>query len=120
MTVQVNSYGSQHILANILPIVWRRRRVLYAAVVAAAVAAFLFYSVTGERYEAYTLLRIGQGIKERAASGNGPFGDGIDLPGRMDTLAKIGQTDYVVRLAAGGVGPERLFESARATFRGGA
>src|SRR5262245_44905284 len=61
VTVQVSSYGFQDILANILPIVWRRRRVLYATVIAAAAGAFLFYSVTGERYEAYTLLRIGQG-----------------------------------------------------------
>jgi succinoglycan biosynthesis transport protein ExoP len=96
--------------------VWRRRRVLYACIVAAAAAAFLLYSVTGERYEAYTLLRIGQGIKERAASGNGPFGDGIDLASRMDSLAKIGQTDYVVRLAAIGVGPERLFDERQATL----
>jgi polysaccharide biosynthesis transport protein len=116
VTVQVNNYGYQYIPANILPIVWRRRRVLYACIVAAAAAAFLLYSVTGERYEAYTLLRIGQGIKERAASGNGPFGDGIDLASRMDSLAKIGQTDYVVRLAAIGVGPERLFDERQATL----
>jgi uncharacterized protein involved in exopolysaccharide biosynthesis len=116
MTVQVNNDGYPYILANILPIVWRRRRVLYASIVAAAAGAFLFYSVVGERYEAYTLLRIGQGIKERAAGGNSPFGDGIDLPGRMDSLAKIGQTDYVVRLAAIGVGPERLFDERQATL----
>jgi succinoglycan biosynthesis transport protein ExoP len=116
VTVQVNNDGYQYILANILRIVWRRRRVLYASIVAAAAATFLLYSVTGERYEAYTLLRIGQGIKERAASGNGPFGDGIDLAGRMDSLAKIGQTDYVVRLAAIGVGPERVFDERQATL----
>lgn len=113
--MQVNTSDFQHILSNFLPIMWRRRGVLLASILAASAGAFVFYSVIGERYEAYTLLRVGQGIKERAASGT-PFGDGIDLTSRMDSLAKIGATDHVIREATINVGPERLFNEKHATL----
>jgi uncharacterized protein involved in exopolysaccharide biosynthesis len=115
MIVQVNTNDFQHILSNFLPIMWRRRGVLLASILAASAGAFVFYSVIGERYEAYTLLRVGQGIKERAAGGN-PFGDGIDLTSRMDSLAKIGATDHVIREATINVGPDRLFDEKHATL----
>lgn len=113
--MQVNTSDFQHILSNFLPIMWRRRGVLLASILAASAGAFVFYSVIGERYEAYTLLRVGQGIKERAAGGT-PFGDGIDLTSRMDSLAKIGATDHVIREATINVGPERLFNEKHATL----
>jgi uncharacterized protein involved in exopolysaccharide biosynthesis len=93
-----------------LPILWRRRRLIYSAVLIAAGAAFLFYSLIGERYEPYTLLRVGQGIKDRSASPTGgPFGENVDLVSRIDSLARIGKVDHVIRLAAQRVGVHRLF-----------
>ncbi|ARQ02892.1 hypothetical protein CAK95_10745 [Pseudorhodoplanes sinuspersici] len=64
----------------------------------------------GERYEAYTLLRVGQGIKDRAANpDNGNLGEGVDLAARIDSLARIGATDHVIQMAATNIGYERLF-----------
>jgi uncharacterized protein involved in exopolysaccharide biosynthesis len=115
MIVKVNEFDFGYILANILPILWRRKGVLFASVFAMSAAAFAFYSVIGDRYEAYTLLRVGQGIKERAG-GNNPLGDGIDLTSRMDSISKIAVTDHVVRLATIQVGPDRLFDESHATL----
>jgi polysaccharide biosynthesis transport protein len=66
------------------------------------------YVLVGERYEAYTLLRVGQGIKERAISTNSAFGDGVDLAVRIDSLARIGLTDHVIRQAVIKVGRNRV------------
>ena len=55
-----NNYA--HWLTDMLPILWRRRRAIYVALVLTSGAAFFFYSTVGERYESYTLLRVGQGI----------------------------------------------------------
>jgi uncharacterized protein involved in exopolysaccharide biosynthesis len=97
-------------LTDMLPIIWRRRRVIYAAVVLASGAAFLFYSTVGERYESYALMRVGQGIKDRSAgSAGGPLQDGIDLNSRIESLARIATTDHVIGLAASQVGLDRLF-----------
>jgi uncharacterized membrane protein len=85
-------------------------RVIYAAVVLASGVAFLFYSTVGERYESYTLMRVGQGIKDRSAgSAGGPFGDSTDLTSRIESLARIATTDHVIGLAASQVGFARLF-----------
>ena len=115
MIVKVNAFDFGYILSNIRPILWRRRGVLFASVLAASGAAFAFYSVTGARFEAYSLLRVGQGIKERIG-GNNPLGDGIDLTSRMNSIAKIAATDHVVRLATIQVGPDRLFDESYATL----
>jgi polysaccharide biosynthesis transport protein len=115
MMVRASGHDYQDILTGIFPILWRRRRVLYASILATAGAAFLYFSVVGERYESYTLLRVGQGIKDRAGS-NSPFGDGIDFTSRMDSLARLGATDYVIRLAAKNVGLERLFDAKHPTL----
>src|SRR5437588_4251117 len=97
-------------LTDMLPILWRRRQVIYAAVVLASGLAFLFYSTVGERYESYTLMRVGQGIKDRSAgSAGGPLQDGIDLNSRIESLARIATTDHVIGLAASQVGLDRLF-----------
>lgn len=113
--VRASGHDYQDILVDILPTLWRRRRVLYASVLAAAGAAFLYYSIVGERYEAHSLLRVGQGIKDRAG-GASPLGEGIDFTSRMDSLARLGATDYVIRLAAKNVGPERLFDEKEPTL----
>jgi uncharacterized protein involved in exopolysaccharide biosynthesis len=99
------------------PILWRRRRVIYSAVLIAAGAAFLFYGLIGERYEPYTLLRVGQGIKDRSAGATGgPFGENVDLVSRIESLARIGKVDHVIRLAAQKVGPHRLFRASEVTL----
>ena len=111
------TYNFTHLLTNMLPILWRRRRVIYAAVLITGAAAFLFYSLVGERYEPYTLLRVGQGIKDRSANATGgPFGENVDLVSRIDSLARIGKVDHVIRLAAQKVGPDRLFRASELTL----
>jgi succinoglycan biosynthesis transport protein ExoP len=108
--VRHSNQNYAHMLTDMLPILWRRRRVIYAAVVLASGVAFLFYSTVGERYESYTLMRVGQGIKDRSAgSAGGPFGDGTDLTSRIESLARIATTDHVIGLAASQVGFARLF-----------
>jgi succinoglycan biosynthesis transport protein ExoP len=108
--VRHSNQNFAHMLTDMLPILWRRRRVIYAAVVLASGVAFLFYSTVGERYESYTLMRVGQGIKDRSAgSAGGPFGDGTDLTSRIESLARIATTDHVIGLAASQVGFARLF-----------
>jgi succinoglycan biosynthesis transport protein ExoP len=115
MGVRNEPYNVTYLLTNMLPILWRRRRAVYFAVFLAAGAAFAFYSRVGERYEPYTLLRVGQGIKDRSASATGgPFGENVDLVSRIDSLARIGKVDHVIRLAAVRVGPQRLFQDSEA------
>ncbi|XIA62302.1 hypothetical protein ACFIOY_22070 [Bradyrhizobium sp. TZ2] len=91
-----------------LPILWRRRLMIFLAVVLTSAAGFVFYQSVGERYESYTLLRVGQGIKDRTPSG--PFAEGLDLTSRIESLARIATTDQVIRLAALHVGFDRLFK----------
>jgi succinoglycan biosynthesis transport protein ExoP len=109
LAVQQGNHYYADLLTGILPILWRRRRVIYTAVILASGAAFLFYGTVGERYESYTLMRVGQGIKDRSAGGT-PFSDGIDLVSRIDSLARIVTTDHVIRQAAEQVGFDRLFQ----------
>lgn len=103
-------HGYDHLIANILPILWRRQLIIYAAILFTSFGAFLVYGMIGERYEASTLLRVGQGIKDRSAgTENGNLGEGVDLSSRIDSLARIGATDHVIRRAAAKVGYDRLF-----------
>lgn len=95
-------------LNDILPILWRRRRVIYVALILTSAAGFIFHSAVGDRYEAYTLLRVGQGIKDRSAGGI--LGEGPDLTSRIESLARIATTDQVIGLAASEVGYSRLFK----------
>jgi succinoglycan biosynthesis transport protein ExoP len=97
-----------HMLTDMLPILWRRRWLIFVTLVLTSAAGLLFYDTFGERYESYTLLRVGQGIKDRSTSG--PFGDGPDLTGRIESLARIAATDQVIRLAASQIGSDRLFK----------
>lgn len=96
-------------LNDVLPIMWRRRRTIYVAVILASAAAFLFHSTIGDRYESYTLLRVGQGIKDRSAGSI--LGEGPDLTSRIESLARIATTDQVIGLAASEVGFGRLFKT---------
>lgn len=95
-------------LNDILPILWQRRRVIYVALILASAAGYLFHSAVGDRYEAYTLLRVGQGIKDRSAGSI--LGEGPDLTSRIESLARIATTDQVIGLAASEVGFGRLFK----------
>lgn len=96
-------------LSNILPILWRRRRVIYVALILTSAAGYLFHSTVGDRYESYTLLRVGQGIKDR--SSGSILGEGPDLTSRIESLARIATTDQVIGLAASEVGYGRLFKT---------
>ena len=114
---QNNKNNYDHLIWNILPSIWRRRRLIYVAVIFTSVAASFIYAAVGERYEAYTLLRVGQGIKDRTTGViNAPLGEGIDLTSRLDSLARIGATDHVIQQAAMQVGPDRLLQGFETTL----
>lgn len=105
----------QLIISNIVPILMERKRTILACIAAACAVAFLVYASLGERYEPYTLLRVGQGIKDRSiGSAGSPLGEGVDLVSRIDSLARIVTTDHVIRLAANAVGMDRLFNEKEA------
>lgn len=110
--------GYDHLIANLLPILWRRQIIIYAAIIVTSLGAVLVYGTIGDRYEAYTLLRVGQGIKDRTAGtdNNVNLGEGVDLSSRIDSLARIGGTDQVIRQAAAKVGFDRLFPEEEAPF----
>lgn len=93
---------------KILNLFWRQQWVLYLCLFLTFSAAFLFYAAAGERYEAYTLLRAGQGIKERSGSANVALGEGFDLQSRMELLSRIAKIDHVIQEAAKAVGYDRL------------
>ncbi|MDF3812605.1 MULTISPECIES: hypothetical protein [Rhodopseudomonas] len=96
------------LFTSFLPIIKRRRRIVYMTLVAAAGTAIGYHYFVGQRYEAYVLLRVGQGIKDRTpGQSQNPF-EGVDLAARIDSVARIGMTDYVIRQAASQVGFERL------------
>ena len=113
-----NKNNHDHIIWDLLPSVWRRRRLIYASVAFTSLAAFVVYAAIGERYEPYTLLRVGQGIKDRTtgAINTAPFGEGVDLTSRLDSLARIGATDHVIQQAASQVGAERLAQGFETTL----
>jgi polysaccharide biosynthesis transport protein len=108
LAVQHAASNYTHWLTDIRPILWRRRRAIYVALVVTSAAALLFYGTVGERYESYTLLRVGQGIKDRSTGSI--LGEGPDLTSRIESLARIATTDQVIRLAASEVGFNRLFK----------
>lgn len=106
-----------HLLANFLPMLWRRKGIIFGVLIVASVAAFFAYAATGERYESYTLLRVGQGIKDRSAGASaGPFGEGVDLASRIDSLARLVATDHVLREAAKNTGFDELFQARKKTL----
>lgn len=111
---QVNQSYS-HTVTNLLPALWRRRRMTYLAIALMSGLAYMFYSAVGERYESYALLRVGQGIKDKQSSTvNAAFSEGMDLSSRVDSLARIVTTDHVIRQAASRVGFDRLSQKPEA------
>jgi uncharacterized protein involved in exopolysaccharide biosynthesis len=109
--------GRNMLFSNPFGLVWRRQWVIYLCLLVTSGAAFLYYAVSGDRYEAYTLLRAGQGIKERSASAtNGPMGDGVDLQSRMESLSRIAKIDHVILEAASAVGYDRLSSNTHPTL----
>jgi len=104
------------ILIDVLPIVWRGKWTIFSSIVLALVVAFFAYAVMGERYESYTLLRVGQGIKDRSGATPSPFGEGIDLSSRIDSLARIAITDHVIEEGASHVGFDRLLQGRKVTL----
>jgi uncharacterized protein involved in exopolysaccharide biosynthesis len=109
--------GKSTLFSNPFGLFWRRQWVVYLCVLLTSGAAFSYYAVSGERYEAYTLLRAGQGIKERSGSTtNGPLGDGVDLQSRMESLSRIAKIDHVILEAASAVGYDRLSSNTNPTL----
>jgi len=103
------SRSTQELLSHCLSEVLRRRKKLvFMAFLAATVAALAFHHIVGTRYEAYVLLRVGQGIKDRSAETASNLFDGVDLAARIESVARIGTTDYVIRQAADQVGREKF------------
>ncbi|MDF0521352.1 GNVR domain-containing protein [Bradyrhizobium yuanmingense] len=104
--------------ARTFGLLWRRQWVIYLCLLLTSGAAFLYYAAVGERYEAYVLLRAGQGIKERSSSNAGasPFGEGVDLQSRMESLSRIAKIDLVILEAAKNVGYERLSSDSNPTL----
>ena len=109
-------HGRSAVFANLFGLLWCRQWVVYLTLLLTFSAAFLYYASVGERYEAYVLLRVGQGIKERTSGGSLPFADRVDLQSRMELLARISKTDHVIQEAARQVGYDHLFPEAEATL----
>jgi succinoglycan biosynthesis transport protein ExoP len=106
-----------HLLSDLLPILWRRKGIIFSFVIVSSIVAFLAYAAMGERYESYTLLRVGQGIKDRSAgTSTGPFGEGADLSSRIDSLARLVATDHVIREAAKNTGFDQILQTRNKTL----
>jgi len=108
--------GGNMLFSNPFGLFWRRQWIIYLCLLVTSSAAFLYYAVSGERYEAYTLLRAGQGIKERSGNTNGPLGEGVDLQSRMESLSRIAKIDHVILEAAAAVGYDRLSSNSNPTL----
>jgi uncharacterized protein involved in exopolysaccharide biosynthesis len=105
------------LFSNPLRLFWRRQWVIYLCLLLTSGTAFVYYAVSGDRYEAYTLLRAGQGIKERSGNNaNSPLGEGIDLQSRMESLSRIAKIDHVILEAASAVGYDRLSSNSNPTL----
>jgi uncharacterized protein involved in exopolysaccharide biosynthesis len=105
------------LFTNPFGLFWRRQWIIYLCLFVTSGAAFLYYAVSGERYEAYTLLRAGQGIKERSGNAtNSPLGEGVDLQSRMESLSRIAKIDHVILEAAAAVGYDRLSSNSNSTL----
>jgi len=108
--------GSTTIFGIAFGLLWRRQWVIYLCLVLTSGVAFLYYATVGDRYEAYVLLRAGQGIKERSSTATSPFGEGVDLQSRMESLSRIAKIDLVILEAAKNVGYDRLSSDSNPTL----
>ncbi|MGM4926568.1 hypothetical protein AB8A31_26930 [Tardiphaga sp. 804_B3_N1_9] len=100
-------YGQ--LLGVLLPSIWRQKGIVVSSIVVVSLLTLMAYATIGERYESYTLLRVGQGIKDRSSGASvNPFAEGADLSIRIDSLARLVTTDHVVREAASSTGFDRF------------
>ncbi|WP_187436451.1 hypothetical protein [Bradyrhizobium hipponense] len=108
--------GRRTIFASAFGLLWRRQWIIYLCLLLTSGVAFLYYATVGDRYEAYVLLRAGQGIKERSGNATSPFGEGVDLQSRMESLSRIAKIDQVILEAAKNVGYDRLSSDSNPTL----
>jgi polysaccharide biosynthesis transport protein len=85
---------------------WRRKIAALASFLVVVVSALSVYMLVGKRYEAEALLLVGNGIG--AIGERSGLGSVVDPTG-INSLARIAETEDVVRGAATKVGFERLF-----------
>jgi polysaccharide biosynthesis transport protein len=107
-SVAYNKSTYDTLLVDFFPTLRRRKSVVLLMLALAVAAALAFHFIVGQRYESYVLLRVGQGIKDRSSNNVSNLFDGVDLTARIDSVARIGMTDYVVRQAANQVGLDRF------------
>lgn len=87
----------------------RRRKVVALAVFLTVLAASLFaYQLVGRRYNAEALLLVGNGVKDSESRSVVDSRSIVDPTG-INSLARLAETDDVVRKAANKVGLQRLF-----------
>ena len=108
--------GKSTLFASAFGLLWRRQWIIYLCLLLTSGVAFLYYAAVGDRYEAYVLLRAGQGIKERSNNTGMPFGEGVDLQSRMESLSRIAKIDQVILEAAKNVGYDKLSSDSNPTL----
>jgi uncharacterized protein involved in exopolysaccharide biosynthesis len=95
--------------AKILIAALRRRKVVALAVFLTVLAVSLSaYQLVGRRYNAEALLLVGNGVKDSDSRSVVDSRSIVDPTG-INSLARLAQTDDVVREAANKVGLQRLF-----------
>ncbi|MEK9284623.1 MULTISPECIES: hypothetical protein [unclassified Bradyrhizobium] len=95
--------------AKVLIAALRRRKVVALAVFLTVLAASLFaYQLVGRRYNAEALLLVGNGVKDSESRSVVDSRSIVDPTG-INSLARLAETDDVVREAANKVGLQRLF-----------
>lgn len=83
---------------------WRWKIVVFTIFLVGVGASIFIYTVITPRYEAETLLLVGNGLKELSSSDDKPALN----PSGLNTLAEIAETEDVLRDAAMKVGLDRL------------
>jgi uncharacterized protein involved in exopolysaccharide biosynthesis len=95
--------------AKVLIAALRRRKVVALAVFLTVLAASLSaYQLVGRRYNAEALLLVGNGVKDSESRSVVDSRSIVDPTG-INSLARLAETDDVVREAANKVGLQRLF-----------
>jgi uncharacterized protein involved in exopolysaccharide biosynthesis len=96
--------------AKILFAALRRRKGVALAVFLTVLGAFLStYLLVGRRYQAEALVLVGNGVTERNGAIERSDSRGVVDPTGINSLARLAETDDVLRKAANKVGLERLF-----------
>ena len=95
------------VLNQILNVIWQQRRAAGIAFSLVILGATLFYVFAPRRYEAETLLLIGQAMKEQAQDGT----VSKEITSQLNSLGQLSQTEDVMLEAARKVGVARLIET---------